>query len=213
LHETDWQAYEAIHSQEIAAMPSHPIHRLPPFDTESGDWLAVIETPKLRHYKYKFDSKREVFFLDGVLPEGMSFPYDFGFLPSTLGEDGDPIDVLVLSDQPTFCGCVVPARLIGVIEAEQTEVDGTRSRNDRLLAVPVKAANFAAIRSIDDLDKHRLEEIQQFFISYNRVRGKQFKVLGIRGPDRADVLAKEAIKRFKKPRRKSSGKNNRSSKR
>src|SRR5690348_7042755 len=95
------------------------IAELAPYDEKAKVWRVVIETPKGSHNKYNFDEELGLFVLGGVLPEGMSFPYDFGFLPGTLGEDGDPLDVLLLMDQPAFSGCVVPSRLIGVIEAEQ----------------------------------------------------------------------------------------------
>src|SRR5215218_1947990 len=106
-------------------MSQHPVANLSPFDADNGQWRVVIETPKGSHNKYTFDEELGLFVLGGVLPEGMSFPYDFGFLPGTLGGDGDPLDVLLLMDHPAFCGCVVPSRLVGVIEADQTERDGT----------------------------------------------------------------------------------------
>lgn len=81
---------------------------LQPYDEGHEEWRVVIETPKHSHNKYKFEEKLGAFTLHGVLPEGMSFPYDFGFLPSTKAEDGDPLDVLLLMDEPAFAGCVVP---------------------------------------------------------------------------------------------------------
>src|SRR5436309_14730303 len=107
--------------------------RLSAFDKEQNVQV-VIETPKGSRNKYAWDAKLRLFQLKKVLPEGMAFPHDFGFIPSTEGEDGDPIDVLVLMDQPVFTGCLVKARLIGVIEGKQTE-RGKSARNDRLLAV------------------------------------------------------------------------------
>src|SRR3982750_3841183 len=101
-----------------AGANNHQIDRLRPYDDGEEVWYVVVETPKGSHNKYQFDPALGGFILKGVLPEGMSFPYDFGFLPSTLGEDGDPLDVLVLSDEPAFCGCVVPARLIGIRSEE-----------------------------------------------------------------------------------------------
>src|ERR671939_103970 len=101
------------------------------FDNESEDLNVVIETPKGNRNKFKYDEERGLFKLSGVLPMGAVFPFDFGFIPSTLGGDGDPLDVLVLMDEPAFTGCLVPARLIGVVEAEQTE-EGETQRNDRL---------------------------------------------------------------------------------
>lgn len=82
---------------------------------------VIIETPKGSRNKYAWDTDQQIFALRKVLPEGMAFPHDFGFIPSTEGDDGDPIDVLVLMDQPVFTGCLVKARLIGVIEGRQTE--------------------------------------------------------------------------------------------
>ena len=170
---------------------------LPPYDEDNDEWRVVIETPKGCRNKYKFDDAIRTFVLNGVLPEGMSFPYDFGFLPATRAADGDPIDVLLIMDEPAFCGCVVPARLIGVIEAEQTETDGTAERNDRLVAISTKCRNHSDIRSLKDLDEHRVDEIQQFFVSYNRVRGKRFKVLSLGGPKKAESLARQAMKHSK----------------
>src|SRR6201987_1675612 len=90
---------------------------------------AVIETPGGSRNKFKYDEKIGFFSLSGVLPEGMVFPHAFGFVPRTKAADGDPDDVLIIMDEPTFTGCVVPCRLIGVMEAEQTE-DGETERND-----------------------------------------------------------------------------------
>src|ERR687894_835887 len=92
------------------------LNRLPAFDPDSGTLNAVIETPKGHRNKYKFDEERGLFLLDGVLPAGAVFPFDFGFVPSTTGGDGDPLDVLVLMDEPAFTGCLVRVRLLGVIE-------------------------------------------------------------------------------------------------
>lgn len=169
-----------------------------PYDQKKETWRVVIETPKGSHNKYKFDEELGLFLLNGVLPEGMAFPYDFGFLPRTLGDDGDPLDVLVLMDQPAFCGCLVPARLVGVIEAEQTENGHKPQRNDRIVAVPVKCRVFSDCQSLKDLNNNRLTEITEFFVSYNRVHGKKFKVLDVHGPKKAGDLAREGMKRFSK---------------
>src|SRR6478609_592733 len=101
--------------------PVTPFARLGPFDAETGDLNMIIDTPKGSRNKFKYDEQHGLFKLSGVLPAGAVFPYDFGYVPATLGDDGDPIDVLVLMDEPAFVGCLVAARLIGVIEAEQTE--------------------------------------------------------------------------------------------
>src|SRR6195952_5261832 len=95
---------------------------------------VIIETPKGNRNKYAFDPEQEIFLLKAALPAGMVFPYDFGFVPRTLADDGDPIDVLVLMDEPAFPGCALLTRLIGVIEGEQVVKEET-NRNDRLIAV------------------------------------------------------------------------------
>jgi inorganic pyrophosphatase len=173
-----------------------PLH-LQPYDEDKDEWRVVIETPRHSQNKYKFDEELGVYIMNGVLPEGMSFPYDFGFLPSTRAPDGDPVDVLLIMDEPAFCGCVVPARLIGVIEAEQTETDGTSERNDRLVAISTKCRSDGHLKSLKDLNQDKLDELEQFFVSYNRVRGKTFKLLSQGGPKKAEKLAREAMKQAK----------------
>ena len=96
-----------------------PLSRLPILDPSSGDVTAVIETPKGSPNKFDYDDGLAAFRLAGVMPEGTTFPYDFGFVPSTLAEDGDPLDVLVFLDAPVVVGCVLTIRLIGVVEAKQ----------------------------------------------------------------------------------------------
>jgi len=172
------------------------IENLEPFDPKKRQWRVVIETPKGSHNKYKFDEEMGAFILGGVLPEGMSFPYDFGYLPSTLGQDGDPLDVLLLMDSPAFCGCLVPSRLIGVIEAMQSEKNGKSARNDRLVAVPVESHVYGHFKSLKEINGRRVEEIEEFFVSYNRVRGKKFKVISVAGPKRAVKLAHDGITSF-----------------
>jgi inorganic pyrophosphatase len=143
--------------------------------------------------------------LSGVLPLGLSFPYDFGFVPSTLGDDGDPLDVLLLMDEPAFAGCLVPARLIGVITAEQQEQDGEVQRNDRLLAVAEKSRVHAEVRGLADLGDALLEEIEHFFVSYNEIKGKRFQPTGRKGARAARTIVEEGAARFAGRRRRPSG--------
>src|SRR5215475_14505888 len=168
-----------------------PVNELPAVDPNSGRLNVVIDTPKGSRNKYKFDELHGQWRLSKVLPQGMAFPYDFGFIPSTRGEDGDPIDVLVLMDEPAFPGCVVSARLIGVLEAEQTE-GGKTVRNDRLVAVVETPYNPAEFRSLEEVDRRRLDEIEHFFVSYNQMEGRQFKPLDRRGADHAQELLEAA---------------------
>jgi inorganic pyrophosphatase len=178
-------------------MPVVALSRLETFDKKSGDLNAIIETPKGSRNKFDYDEEHELFKLGGVLPAGASFPFDFGFAPSTLGEDGDPLDVLVLMDEPVFSGCLVPARLIGVIEAEQTERDGQTMRNDRFIAVASHYRQQENMRSLDDLNPGLIEEIEHFFISYNDIKGKKFQTQSWSGPERAHDLIEEGRERLR----------------
>jgi len=174
------------------------LFRLPTFDPETGEIMAVVETPKGSRNKYNYDGRWGAFRLGGVLSEGMSFPYDFGFIPSTLGEDGDPIDVLILLDVPVVVGCLVTVRLLGVIEAEQQERDGQRMRNDRLIAAATHAHTHEHIRTAEDLPPYLLREIEGFFAQYNQLRGKQFEPLRQGGPDRARSLLERGMEAFRR---------------
>jgi inorganic pyrophosphatase len=149
---------------------------------------VVVETPKGSRNKYAFDRNQRVFTLTKVLPAGMAFPYDFGFVPSTKAEDGDPVDVLVLMDEPAFAGCVLTCRLIGIIEGEQSEgkKNGKKKiRNDRLVAVEQGNHSYAAIHHIDDLGTPFVRELEAFFVNYHDLDGKQFTVIDVRGPREA----------------------------
>ncbi len=169
------------------------IDTLPPFDPETDDLQVIIETPKGSRNKFSWDDEKKLFRLAGVLPAGTFFPYDFGSIPNTKGEDGDPLDVLILMDEPAFVGCLVAARLIGVIAAKQTE-KGKTVRNDRLLAVAVGSPTHDRLRSLAEVAPEALDEIEHFFISYNAAKGKKFKPLGRFGPARARALVKRAAK-------------------
>jgi inorganic pyrophosphatase len=170
------------------------LDQLPPFDADSEDLNVIIETTKGRRNKFKYDQEKKLFTLGSMLPPGAVFPYDFGFVPSTRAEDGDPLDVLVLMDEPAFVGCLVHARLIGVIEAEQTE-DGETFRNDRLIAVVSAEYVHHLAETLDDLPHEQVDDIEHFFVSYNEMRGKEFKPLRRRGPRAAQALVREAQRR------------------
>jgi inorganic pyrophosphatase len=166
------------------------VDRLDPFE---GDCLVVvIETPKGSANKLKFEPRYGAFALKSVLPAGAIFPFDFGFVPSTCAEDGDPLDVLVLMDAPVFPGCVVRSRLIGVLEAVQIE-DGKKERNDRLIAVAHESSTHGSIRKLTDLGRTVLDQIEHFFVSYNEARGKPFTIKRRAGKKQAMALVKAAM--------------------
>jgi inorganic pyrophosphatase len=168
--------------------------RLEPIDAEDKDIVQVIiETPKGSRNKYAFDPEQKIFQLKKVLPAGMAFPYDFGFVPSTLADDGDPIDVLVLMDEPAFPGCLLKCRVIGVIEGEQRDKKD-KTRNDRIIAIEHANHSFAHIKVLDDLGDKFCDELQEFFVNYHRLQGKEYRVLGRRGPGEARKLIKAAMK-------------------
>ena len=166
-------------------------------DTKRRTCRAIIETPKGFRNKFSYDPETGLFKLGGLLPEGMLFPFDFGFIPSTLGEDGDPIDVLVLMDAPAHVGCLVDVRIIGAIAAQQIE-RGKKEKNDRLLGAAVHSYQHEDIDSIDDVSGTLLAQVEEFFISYNRQRGKTFKVTATSGPKKAIKLLKTGIRAHRK---------------
>jgi inorganic pyrophosphatase len=151
--------------------------QLKPMDKDDDLVQVIIETPKGSRNKFSYDTEQRIFSLKKVLPAGMVFPHDFGFLPQTLAPDGDPIDVLLLMDEPAFPGIAVRARLIGIIEGEQ--VDGKkRIRNDRLVAIAEANHMYANIRKLSDLPERFLNELENFFVNYHNLEGKAYKLLG-----------------------------------
>lgn len=132
-----------------------------------------------------------MFTLSKVLPEGMMFPYDFGFVPFTKGGDGDPVDVLVLMDEPTFPGCLLECKLVGVLEAEQEEKN-KRKQNPRLIAVAKQSLLYSNVTRLSDIDPTILKQIEAFFINYQKVRDVRFTILARRGPDRALKILRAA---------------------
>ena len=163
---------------------------------------AIIETPKNFRNKFDYDPETGLFKLGGLLPEGMMFPFDFGFIPSTLGADGDPVDVMVLMDAPAHVGCLIEVRIIGVITAEQTAVDGKKEINDRLLGVAVHSYAHENLESIRQVNKNLLSQLEEFFISYNKQRGKKFKVIGTGGPKEAMKYLKAGMQAHNSARKK-----------
>ena len=143
-----------------------------------GCCRVVIETPRCSRSKYTYNPTLEAFELSGLLPAGMSFPLDFGMIPGTRGEDGDPLDILVIADEPIAVGSVVRVKLLGVIEAEQTE-EGNTCRNDRLIGRAALSINYSQAERIADLGPPFVDHLGAFFINLNALKGKGFKVLRI----------------------------------
>lgn len=151
---------------------------------------AIVETPKGSGFKYKYEPGARIYKLHKTLPAGMVFPFDFGFIPDTLGEDGDPLDIIVIAEFPTFAGCVVDCRLIGGIKVEQTKNNKT-VRNDRFIGIAAASQLFANINSIGDMPGKWLDEAEAFFKNYVEQGGQQFKALGRISSQEAFELIKE----------------------
>jgi inorganic pyrophosphatase len=176
-------------------MNKHTLIDLAAFDENSSTFYSVIESPRGSQIKFKYLPLLASFAVSYILPTGSVFPRDFGFIPSTLGRDGDPLDILVILDAPTFTGCIIPTRVIGAIEAQQTE-GGVTFRNDRLLGIAAAAHEYARIESIDQLDPMIVKEIEHFYTSYNEIRGRRFEPLAHSGPEAALDLITKGMRAF-----------------
>jgi len=141
----------------------------------------IVETPKGSQFKYKYDSIKRKYEVHKALPVGLVFPYDFGFIPGTKGEDGDPLDALIFSEFSFLQGSMVKCRVIGSMKAEQT--DGKdRIRNDRIFVIPDVKGFYPVYDSLKDIQKEKLKEIESFFVYYNAMQDKIFKPLGTLSP-------------------------------
>lgn len=149
---------------------------------------VIIETPKGSRDKYKYDPDRKTFEVNKTLPGGMVFPFDFGFVPDTRGENGDPLDVLILSKSaPHHTGTNLDARIIGCLQAKQTNSEG-ELRNDRYVGVADRDTDYADIRSIEQLPEGTVSDIQSFFITYLSAEGKKVVFLPVLNAQQAGQL-------------------------
>ncbi|HEV2696056.1 MAG TPA: inorganic diphosphatase [Verrucomicrobiae bacterium] len=171
------------------------MEQLETFDT-ARNVNVIIETPKGSHFKYVYTPESGLFRIKRVLPPGMVFPFNFGFIPSTRGEDGDPLDVMIINDEPMAVGCLLKARLLGVVHAEQTE-NGKTVRNDRLLGALMDEESPAKYLFVE-FDERKLAQVEFFFATYNRVSGKEFKVLGFGVAGKAEQLVEQGKSKFGK---------------
>ena len=175
------------------------LYEFEPF-SQDGEINVVVETTRDSGSKFKYEPELGQVVLERSLPKGLEFPFDFGFVPSTLGDDGDPLDALVLLDSAVFPGCMVKARLIGVIEATQKK-GKERLRNDRLVAVQANSVTWNDVRELDELPRGLIEQFGHFFRSYHEVQGTPFKVIAQRGARHAKKLVEQGIKRFRKSKK------------
>ncbi|HEX3935495.1 MAG TPA: inorganic diphosphatase [Puia sp.] len=137
---------------------------------------AMVESPKGFNQKFEFEPEERRFRLSKILPAGLVFPFDFGMIPGTKGADGDPLDVIIVSENATFPGCMIDCRIIGAFQAEQTERDGKKMRNDRFVAIPVVSQLFPEVNELAQLPQSILNQLEHFFKNYNEQAGKEFRV-------------------------------------
>lgn len=160
-----------------------------PAQPKPGLINVLIEIAAGSKNKYEYDKELEALALDRVLSSSVQYPYDYGFVPNTLADDGDPLDGMVIMDEPTFPGCVIAARPIGMLEM----IDGG-DRDEKILCVPDKDPRYAKVRSLQDLAPHRLDEIAEFFKTYKNLEKKVTEILGWKDVDQVLPLVEKCIK-------------------
>ena len=164
-----------------------------PAQPKPGIINVLIEIPGGSKNKYEFDKELNAFALDRVLSSSVKYPYDYGFIPNTLADDGDPLDGMVMMDEPTFPGCIIAARPIGFLEM----IDGG-DRDEKILCVPAKDPRYANVNSLKDVPHHRLEEIAEFFRTYKNLEKKVTQILGWQDVDKVAPLVQKFIAAAKK---------------
>ncbi len=170
--------------------------RLAPF-TEEGDVRVVVETPRGSQAKFAYDPEIHAFALSKSLLTGLAYPHDWGFVPSTRADDGDPLDVMVIHDAATFPGTVLTCRIIGVLQIEQKS-KGKVERNDRVFAVPRRSHAEQGLRDVRDLSAAVRQELEKFFIATDELEDKRLNILGWKGPKAAMKTVEECAKAFEK---------------
>lgn len=165
-----------------------------PTRNDDGDVHVVVETPRGSAAKLEYDPGLEVFTLSKALILGLTYPYDWGFIPSTKGEDGDPIDVLVLHDAATAAGLVLKCKIFGVLEVLQSEKGKKSIRNDRLIAVPRHSHREKADKDARSLPARK----SKIFVATDELEAKELKFLGWKGPKAGEQLIDHAVKQFNK---------------
>lgn len=164
-------------------IPPHPWHGLSSGERAPHEITLVVETPANSRNKYELDKPSGLFRLDRVLHSAVHYPGDYGFIPQTLFEDGDPLDVLLLIKEPTHTGCLVSARPIGILRMRDNG-----EPDDKVLAVPVHDPHQRDFLDIDDIPQHMLREAEYFFGTYKELEGKRVDILGW---EKRDAAARE----------------------
>jgi inorganic pyrophosphatase len=165
-----------------------------PCRDEHGRFNFVVETPKGSIVKIAFDPQRGAFVFKRALNLGVCYPYDWGFVPSTRADDGDPLDAMLLFDAPSWPGVIIPAETIGVVRLTQKASGEKRQRNDRVIFVPADARRFEHVK---DLTKNVRMELEQFFVTITELTDKDVAIDGWEGPERAREIIDEAAEQYR----------------
>ena len=151
----------------------------------------IVEIPKNSGNKYEYDRALGVFRLDRALYSPMHYPGDYGFIPGTLAEDGDPMDVLALVDQPSFPGCLIEVRPVALLNMVDSSVG-----DQKIISVPTRNPRFDQIHTIDQIFAHIRREIEHFFTIYKELEGKLTEIRGWGDPREARKVIVDSRKRF-----------------
>jgi inorganic pyrophosphatase len=166
---------------------------IPPGTGEPDVANMIVEIPKGRRTKFEVDKATGLIKMDRYLYSSTMYPGDYGFIPQTLAEDGDPSDILVMVNEPTFSGCLIEARIVGIFKMKD------KGQNDfKLLAVPHKDPLFGDIKTLEDVPHHFLREVEHFFSTYKTLEGVTIEPLGWSTADAGAVEVRASIERFRK---------------
>lgn len=179
--------------------PTH-FENIPVFDDRKKNAVnSVIETPRNQRHKYAFVETFGLFAQKMLLPDGLLWPYDYGFIPRTLADDGDPLDVLFLGSEPTFTGCLVKARVLGVVKLKKNGVE-----NDRIIARPMRQDGLTqdtdGFKDIDDVPPDTMKNICRYLVEYSESEGNTIEFEGTKSRKQAVQAIKAGIKAYENKR-------------
>ena len=174
------------------ARPFHPWHDVALGDRIEQEFRCLIEIPKGSKVKYELDKQSGLLWLDRVLHSAVHYPANYGFLPQTYCDDGDPLDVLVLGQEPVVPLCVLRARAIGVITMRDE-----KGQDDKVIAIHLDDPEYAHFRDVAELAPHRLMEMQRFFLDYKVLERKSVDVDQIRGREEAEQVVRDAARLYR----------------
>jgi inorganic pyrophosphatase len=166
---------------------------IPPGTGEQSVANMIVEIPKGRRTKFEVDKQTGLIKMDRYLYSSAVYPGDYGFIPQTLADDQDPLDILVMVNEPTFSGCLIEARVVGMFKMRD------KGQNDyKVLSVPNKDPLFDAMRKLEDVPKHFLREVEHFFNTYKQLEGVQIESIGWASHEEGAVEVRSCIERFRK---------------